>query len=621
MSNRILQIMLLSTALTAPVVATSGGKDEDISNWLDRTSLSSGSSIPTIGDIGEDYETGSIASMGMTEVQSVAGGLGPASVGEKLQDLAAIRKFMRRGMLAITPKSYQPIEQATMLYATAAGKYDKGIWIKDWGAIKDLDPLEDLLLRFTQIRTFKAEYSGQDLEGFAGVLEKSVQFYEALEELDLTGCGLGKGIEEIIASLGKPDNLKVLKVKGNKLGSDNITALRKHLSSLTVLEVEGEVSRAVPPINEGKLESGDTSSLRGHASNLPDTGEELSSSSINNEGKLLELYQGVRNGNKPAGDELISLAESGDELAQSYLAICYQRGGAVAKDADKAQHWAKKSINWLQVRAEEGLAAAQANLGEMYVEGLAVDQDYGKAVELYRKAADQGDASAQTNLGWCYQNGKGVEKDFKEAVKWYREAVDQGNARAQFRLGLCYARGNGVKKDPTEAVKWYREAADQGNAEAQSSLGWCYTHGNGVEMDHAEAVKWYRRATDQGHTNAQNNLGWCYQNGNGVNKDSTEAVKLYRMAANQGNASGQNNLGWCYNDGEGVKKDPTEAVKWYRKAAGQGHAAAQYNLGVCYKKGEGVGKNIYMAMKLYKKAARQGQVGAQKELTRLGGSW
>ena len=38
MSNKILQMMLLSTALTAPVVATSGGKDADISDWLDRTS-------------------------------------------------------------------------------------------------------------------------------------------------------------------------------------------------------------------------------------------------------------------------------------------------------------------------------------------------------------------------------------------------------------------------------------------------------------------------------------------------------------------------------------------------------------------------------------------------------
>ncbi len=135
MSNKILQMMLLSTVLTTPVMATSGGKDEDISNWLDRTSLSSGSSIPAMGDIGEDYETGSIASMAITDVQSVAGVSGPSRASdEKLQDLTAVRKFMRRGMLEITPKSYQPIEQATMLYATAAGKYDKGIWDKGWDA-------------------------------------------------------------------------------------------------------------------------------------------------------------------------------------------------------------------------------------------------------------------------------------------------------------------------------------------------------------------------------------------------------------------------------------------------------------------------------------------------------
>ncbi len=510
MSNKILQMMLLSTALTASVAATSGGKDEDISNWLDRTSLSSGSSIPTICDIGEDYETGSIASMGMTEVQSVAGGSGPSRASdEKLQDLTAVRKFTRRGMLEITPKSYHPIEQATMLYATAAGKYDKGIWIKDWGAIKDLDPLEDLLLRFTQIRKFKAEYSGPDLDGFAEMLEKSVQFYKALEELDLTGCSLGKGIEEIVLSLGKPDNLKILRVKGNKLGSDDVISLHKHLSSLTVLEVEDEVSRAT---------------------------------TMSNEGTMLELYQRARSDDEAAVNELLSSAKSGDELAQSYLAICYQSGYSVVEDADQAQHWAKRSIDWVQVRAAKGLASAQINLGTMYERGLAVDQDYGKAVDLYRKAADQGNAVAQCNLGVCYEHSNGVKKDPTEAAKWFRKAADQEYTDAQYNLGVCYQNGNGVKQDPTEAVKWFRKAADLGNAYAQYNLGVCYEHSNGVKQDPTEAVKWYRRAANQGYAIAQNNLGRCYEYGQGVDKNIDMAIQLYTKAAKQGQVNAQKSL-------------------------------------------------------------------------------
>ena len=484
MSNKILQMMLLSTALTTPVVATSGGKDEDISNWLDRTSLSSGSSIPTIGDIGEDYETGSIASMAITDVQSVTGVSGLVSVSEKkFQDIKEIRSLFRRGVLEITPDDYQLIEQSTMLHETAAEKLDKGVYVKGWERGQELASLEKLLLRFTHIRKFKAEYSGQDLEGFAGVLEKSVQFYEALEELDLTGCDLGKGIEEIVLSLGKPNNLKILKVKGNKLGSDDVLALRKHLNSLSVLEVEEEVSGVSILDNKSKLELDPY-----------------------NEGTMLELYQGVRNNDKSAGNELISLAESGDELAQSYLAICYKYGGAVVRDIDQAQHWAKKSINWLQTRAGEGLVAAQANLGVMYYGGLAVAQDRRRAVELYRKAADQGNALAQNNLGVCYQSGKGVKKNRTEAVKWVQKAAEQGYSLAQLNLGGYYSDGIGVEKDLKEAVKWWQKAADQGNAFAQCRLGVCYEIGKGIDKDIDIAVQLYTEAAKQGETYSQKRL-------------------------------------------------------------------------------------------------------------------
>ena len=52
--------------------------------------------------------------------------------------------------------------------------------------------------------------------------------------------------------------------------------------------------------------------------------------------------------------------------------------------------------------------------GEQYY-GL---EDYGKAVECFRKAAEQGLAEAQANLGMCYDNGNGVEQDFTQAFTW-----------------------------------------------------------------------------------------------------------------------------------------------------------------------------------------------------------
>ena len=94
--------------------------------------------------------------------------------------------------------------------------------------------------------------------------------------------------------------------------------------------------------------------------------------------------------------------------------------------------------------------------------------------DALRVRAEQGDAEAQYNLGLIYRTGEGVPQDDAEAVHWYRLAADQGDSCAQFIIGQSYSRGQGVPQDSAEAVRWYRLAADQGNAEAQYNLGVMY---------------------------------------------------------------------------------------------------------------------------------------------------
>ncbi len=256
--------------------------------------------------------------------------------------------------------------------------------------------------------------------------------------------------------------------------------------------------------------------------------------------------------------------------------------------------------------AEQGDAAAQSNLGEMYYKGEGVPKDSVKAVEWYRKAANQGDARGQSSLGMMYAKGEGVPKDSVEALKWLRKGVEKGDARGQSNLGAMYDNGEGVPKDSAKAVEWYRKAAEQGYAAAQSNLGAKYENGEGVPKDFVKAVEWYRKAAEQGFAIAQTNLGGMYNRGEGVPKDFVKAVEWYRKAAEQGYAVAQHNLGVKYDNGEGVPKDSAKAVEWYRKAAEQGYAAAQFNLGVKYANGEGVPKDFVKAVEWYRKAAEQG---------------
>lgn len=118
-------------------------------------------------------------------------------------------------------------------------------------------------------------------------------------------------------------------------------------------------------------------------------------------------------------------------------------------------------------------------------------KDYETAYTEFREAADQGHAAAQYFLGQMYRRGRGVERDRAAAVRWYRKAADQGHARAQFRLGLMYRRGQGVKKDLVEGARWYRKAADLGHAMARYNLGNAYRAGVGVPRNWVEAYMWF----------------------------------------------------------------------------------------------------------------------------------
>ena len=92
--------------------------------------------------------------------------------------------------------------------------------------------------------------------------------------------------------------------------------------------------------------------------------------------------------------------------------------------------------------------------------------DYATALRDFRKAADQGLADAQYNLGNMYATGRGVTQDYAEAVKWYRLAADQGNASAQYNPGGVYYTGLGVTQDYVMAHMWFNIAAASGDADA-----------------------------------------------------------------------------------------------------------------------------------------------------------
>jgi len=85
--------------------------------------------------------------------------------------------------------------------------------------------------------------------------------------------------------------------------------------------------------------------------------------------------------------------------------------------------------------------------------------NYATSLAVWKPQAEEGDAAAQVYVGEIFEKGLGRPADFAEAARWYEKAAAQGFARGQMNLAYLYEQGLGVAKDPLKALNLYRQAS------------------------------------------------------------------------------------------------------------------------------------------------------------------
>ena len=221
----------------------------------------------------------------------------------------------------------------------------------------------------------------------------------------------------------------------------------------------------------------------------------------------------------------------------------------------------QESVTWFKKSSDYGSAKGKYLLGDCYLNGLVVDKDQMKAVQLFRISAEQGYSQSQYMLGRCYDNGWGVPKDYDEAKKCYYKAAEQNNADAQFSLGVGFK----LNKNYSEAKKWLQKASENGNFRAYMELAEAYEERLFGYKDHKMAMKLYEKAAELGFAEAQGTLGEIYYKGLfEEEKNGKEAVKWLKMAAENGYGESQVTMASFYYSGEIVDKNIKEAVRYCR---------------------------------------------------------
>lgn len=126
------------------------------------------------------------------------------------------------------------------------------------------------------------------------------------------------------------------------------------------------------------------------------------------------------------------------------------------------------------------------------------------ALAEFKPLANQGDPNAQVNLGNLYMRGLGVEQDYGTAYGWYAKAAGQGHATGQNKLAVMLYYGLGVKENHAEAAHWFLKAAEQGDPAAAMVIAELYDKGDGAPASKINAYVWFSIAADLGKEDALN---------------------------------------------------------------------------------------------------------------------
>lgn len=227
--------------------------------------------------------------------------------------------------------------------------------------------------------------------------------------------------------------------------------------------------------------------------------------------------------------------------------------------------------------------------GRKYEKGDGVDQDYDKAIDLYKLAAKKKSANAYYSLGMMYKEGRGVQTDYAQAENLLFRSAKLENADAQYHLFMMHRDGLAVNINGDQAMRWIFRAVDLGHVQAEELVSFEAEHGNWharekmlsrIKKGERSAVQWLVRCAERGSWWAQTTLGHMYREGKGVPRDYTKAKRWYTRAAEDGDWDAQHDLGCMYANGTGVLKDYVKAYMWFNISSVNGNENAKKHLDV-----------------------------------------
>lgn len=253
---------------------------------------------------------------------------------------------------------------------------------------------------------------------------------------------------------------------------------------------------------------------------------------------------------------------------------------------------------------------------------LRLNNEFGKAAELYKKAAAEGDAYAMWRLSNAYNNGDGVEYDEEKALNLLKQAADAGCPEAECDLAIAYMfNGYGIGEDKEKGKAMMNALVERtDNSFVMACYAGLLLDGYApYEEDKDRALEILDNTKDKNNPMFLLTMALVYRNGTSkISPDIDKAIEYFKKAFKNGNRYSAVNLYSNFLTGfGGIKADTAAAIDWLQKGIEANHTDCMIAMSrLCFSEDSSFQKyhNISRGMALLKSAAKHGSAEAYRLL-------
>lgn len=260
--------------------------------------------------------------------------------------------------------------------------------------------------------------------------------------------------------------------------------------------------------------------------------------------------------------ELLIKAENGDLEAMLDLANSYFKGAGTSIDPERSFYWYSKAFE-----ANSESIAAINGLADCYIEGLGVEADTAKGIELLKKTADKNDAYGLCMIAYSYYEGVGNEKDIDKAIEYFEKASRAGSRDAIQNIHSVYCEKYEKSIANIKYTEFLRLLASEQNPLAMVELFYTYIYEEIAPKDENTAMYYLNKAVALNHPRAITVLACdVYSLGSvsTIAPDDAKSKELIEKAAHLGDDWALNIIsrGYCYGN-DGFEQDIHKAKEYF----------------------------------------------------------